>query len=375
MRNTRLMRDLSERKTLRVLGLMSGTSLDGVDLAYCTFSRRKGSWHYRILEASTIPYNREWHQVLSSAHLLTGEALISCHSGYGRYLGKLIQSFIVRHKLKGKVDAISSHGHTIFHQPSNGFTFQLGDGGAIHSVTGLPVIGDFRSLDVQLGGQGAPLVPIGDRLLFGSYTCCVNLGGIANLSMERKGKRIAWDICFMNMALNHLAREAGQDFDRNGKMARRGSVQPELLAKLESHHGRSLIRASLGREDFERDILPHLKSGYTPEDRLRTFIEYAARQVGSAVRHAGKGKVLLTGGGAHNGFFRERLMEAVSAGGLSVTFEPQSDANDEGRQIIDFKEALVFAFLGVLRLNGEANALSSVTGASRDSCSGITYGC
>lgn len=357
-------------KTFRVLGLMSGTSLDGVDIACCLFRRAGSKWTYRLESAATIPYPDKWTQQLSVAHQLGAEDFLRLHVAYGRYLGVLINSFVRRHRLE-KIDAVASHGHTIFHQPSGQvpFTFQLGDGAALHATADLPVICDFRSLDVQLGGQGAPLVPIGDRLLFSEYSCCVNLGGIANISMERGKKRLAWDICFVNMVLNHLANEAGNKFDRNGQMARRGKLIPKLIGALENLHGTSTGRPSLGREDFERDIIPLLSAG-SLEDRARTFTEYAASQVAGAIGVARGGKVLLTGGGARNTFLQERIRNKVLSGFPRKRFS--IDAADE--RLIDFKEALIFAFLGVLRVCGAPNALASVTGARRDSVCGQVFG-
>lgn len=358
------------KKTFRVLGLMSGTSLDGVDLAMCSFRKDGREWSYRIESAVTIPYPAKWQNKLSHAHMLGAEDFVRLHSEYGRYLGSLVNDFRSRRRL-GKPDALASHGHTIFHQPSSDapFNFQLGDGLAVHAVTGLPVIWDFRSLDVQLGGQGAPLVPIGDRLLFSDYTCCVNLGGISNISMERKRKRVAWDICFVNMVLNHIAQQTGKPFDRNGAMARRGTLIPELMTALEQLYKNVNSRPSLGREDFERDILPLLKKG-SVQDQARTFTEFAASQVADAIGEAPGGKVLLTGGGTHNGFLLERI-----AGNLEVRLPRKKftiDAADD--RLIDFKEALIFAFLGVLRITGTPNALASVTGARRDSVCGQVVG-
>ena len=358
------------KNTFRVLGLMSGTSLDGVDLAMCRFRREGKKWNFRIESAVTVPYPEIWRRKLSEAHLLSAEDFIRLHIVYGRYLGSLVNSFLKERGLR-KPDAVASHGHTIFHQPSSDtpFTFQLGDGLALYAETGIPVVWDFRSLDVQLGGQGAPLVPIGDRLLFSNFSCCVNLGGIANISMERDRKRVAWDICFVNMVLNHLAAETGRKFDRNGDMARSGQVLAPLLKSLGKLHRKGSERPSLGREDFERDLLPLLREG-SVQDRARTFTEYVAGQVAGAIGAARSGNVLLTGGGTHNLFLQERIRARVASGFPSRKF--RIDAADD--QLIDFKEALIFAFLGVLRLAGIPNALASVTGARRDSVSGQVVG-
>ena len=350
---------------------MSGTSLDGLDMAWCRFSESGGVWSYRILKAETVRYPKSWRERLAAAHRLSGEELVSLHIRFGLYLAERVNDFCSRHRIR-RPECVASHGHTVFHQPSGGFTFQLGDGAALHAATGMPVVCDFRSLDVQLGGQGAPLVPIGDRLLFSNYAACVNLGGIANISMERRRRREAWDICFVNLALNHLAGLAGKSYDRDGAMARKGKVDGSLLDGLRMLHGQAAGRPSLGREDFERGVLPLLDSALPLNDRLRTAVEYVALEVSEAIRLAPEGKVLLTGGGAHHGFLVERLNDLMSVGPRKSPRHMLETASDK---IIDFKEALVFAFLGVLRLQGRVNVLASVTGARSDSSSGVTFGC
>jgi anhydro-N-acetylmuramic acid kinase len=353
-------------KIYRVIGIMSGTSLDGIDLAACRFSKVRGKWEYAIQKATTIPYNKYWKSAVSSAHLQSGESLISLNIAYGKYLGEQVRKFIVDQKI-GSVDFVASHGHTVFHQPFLGYTFQLGDGAAIHSTSGLPVIYDFRNLDVQFGGQGAPLVPVGDRLLFHEYGVCVNLGGIANLSFEKGGKRLAWDICFVNMALNMLAGEAGKAFDRNGKLASGGQVKMDLLKSL-TQAGQSLgkDRPSLAREHFEKAFEGILKNKFwSLKDRLRTMTEFIAREVGTTIRKTGANKILITGGGAHNTFLVDSIRRHAGDEKKFVKADPV---------LINYKEALIFAFLGVLNISGENNALRSVTGAQKDTCTGACVG-
>ncbi|MFM7329671.1 MAG: anhydro-N-acetylmuramic acid kinase [Bacteroidota bacterium] len=353
------------KQVYRVLGLMSGTSLDGVDLALCTFEFHRNKWSWAIERAKTVPYNKEWRSTLSGAHLLSGEALIALHTRYGRWLSTQCRAFIKTSPLPP--DLIASHGHTIFHQPGNGFTFQLGDGAAIHSACGVPLAFDFRQLDVQLGGQGAPLVPIGDRHLFHQVDVCMNLGGIANLSFEKKGSRVAWDICYTNMGLNLLAEESGLRYDRDGVLARSGKPDKQLLKDLEQA-GRMIGRGhpSLGREQFERLFQPLLINKTCPlAGRLHTMTEYIARRTAAAIKNSGGRTVLLTGGGAHNRFLVERMQHHCGSA-ISIAVAD--------RMITDFKEALIFAFLGVLRLTGQNNALASVTGAQRDNCSGTLVG-
>ncbi|MBL7849859.1 MAG: anhydro-N-acetylmuramic acid kinase [Cyclobacteriaceae bacterium] len=352
--------------TYRLLGLMSGTSLDGLDIACVEFQLNK-RWSFRVIDAATVSYPEKWERRLSTAHTLSGESLLALHGAYGRFLGEQCMAFMQRRKLR-KIDAIASHGHTIFHQPDKQFTFQLGDGAAIHAMTGLPVIADFRSLDVQLGGEGAPLVPMGDRVLFASADICLNLGGIANLSMETKGKRKAFDLCFCNMALNHLSREVGMSFDGNGNLASKGNVVPKLLGQLSTAY--ELVRRkrrSLGREFFERAIQPLLDNPkLLLNDRLRTVCESVAEEIDEAISDKAMNlQMLTTGGGARNRFLIEVLRQRLS-GKASVVLP--------SREIIDFKEAIIFAFLGLLRLRNEINVLSSVTRATQDSCSGAVYG-
>jgi len=355
-------------KKYRVLGIMSGTSLDGVDLALCTFKRSGEKWSFVTKGAITVPYNRKWNKILSEVHLSDAATLIRYHALYGKFLGTLCKAFLKRGGYKNP-DFISSHGHTVFHQPDAGFTFQLGDGSAISAASGLPVISDFRNLDVQLGGQGAPLVPVGDKLLFHKYDVCVNLGGIANLSFDQKGKRLAWDICFVNMGLNFLAGKIGRSFDPGGKIAASGITDTKLLGSLLAVASKMKGKnTSLAREHFEKFIIPLLGETLSPDKvptLLRTFTEYAATSVSKAILKAKGNHVLLTGGGARNLFLVERIRFHC---GESVLVETGSE------ELIDFKEAIIFAFLGVLKKEGLNNALQSVTGAASDSSGGVCTG-
>lgn len=346
---------------------MSGTSLDGVDFAYCKFTLKKKKWNFSIQHAQTFPYSLEWKNELRAAHLLSGEALAELNSRYGKFLGRLCNQFIKQKKIKG-IDLIASHGHTIFHQPKNRFTFQLGDGNAMHAVIGLPVAFDFRSLDIALGGEGAPLVPVGDQYLFPDFDICLNLGGIANLSMAFNGKRIAFDLCFCNMALNYLSVKAGKEFDKNGILASKGSIDQPLLQAFEKiYNSNRKKNPSLGREDFEKQFQSLLDNESIPlNDRLRTACESIAAEIAIAVPHSEKKiNLLATGGGALNGFLMALIRSKLPAKTKVIT---------PSKTIINFKEALVFAFLGVLRLRGETNVLKSVTGASHNSCSGVLIG-
>jgi anhydro-N-acetylmuramic acid kinase len=341
-----------------VLGLMSGTSMDGLDLALCTFSGA-APWQYTIVAAETIPYPEEWRKRLSSMPQLSGEALLQAHHAYGTFLGRAARQFL--DAKGGHADFIASHGHTVFHQPARGFTFQAGAGPALAAAAGIPVVYDFRSADVALGGQGAPLVPVGDRLLFPSFDYCLNLGGIANISFERSGVRTAFDVCPCNLLLNELAGRAGKPFDDKGKLAASGVVLPDLLAALDAvpYYGWSGPR-SLGREDIERDFLPLLDTSTSISDQMSTVVEHIAGKIASSIEEKGAGrKLLITGGGAWNTVLVERIARLSGA-----EIAPADDV------LIGFKEALVFAFLGMLRWRGLNNVLASVTGASRDHCAG-----
>ncbi len=350
----------------KVIGLMSGTSLDGLDIAYCTFKKTDQGWVYSIDKATTLKYSSAWLKNLSQAHTLSAEALLALDAEYGKFLGKACSTFMLNHKLK--VDFIASHGHTIFHQPKKGFTFQLGNGNALHSATGLPVIYDFRSLDVARGGEGAPLVPAGDKILFNEYEVCLNLGGIANLSLDAKGKRTAFDICFTNMGLNYLAAMKGKAFDKHGAMAASGEVNNKMLRDLNKIYKKFVSkRPSLGREIFEKQIKPILdRKSISIEDRLRTFTESSCIEIARTVVSTNKKlNVLCTGGGAFNSFLMATLLD--KCGDAVELIIPDED-------VVKFKEALIFGFLGVLRLRDEINCLKSVTGAAADSSAGVTIG-
>lgn len=349
-----------------VIGLMSGTSLDGVDVAFCCFELKNKNWHFSIEEAETINYSKGWKNKLAQAHLISGENLMRLHSEYGDFLGSLCNKFIEKNQLK-HIDLIASHGHTIFHQPKNKFTFQLGNGNDIHAATGLPVAFDFRSLDVARGGEGAPLVPVGDRLLFPAYDICLNLGGIANLSLELKKERKAFDVCYCNMGLNYLAAKTGKEFDRNGNLSSQGSVNKKWFNKLSRVYSATRKNhPSLAREGFESALVPLLDdSSISQHNKLRTFCESIIEEITAAIPQKRNLKLLATGGGARNKFLIHLLQQKLS-NRVEVVVPDNTT--------VDFKEALVFAFLGLLRFRGEVNVLKTVTGASQDSCSGILVG-
>jgi len=352
---------MSSSSVYRVIGLMSGTSLDGLDIACCTFSR-DDSWHFELHEATTISYDELWRNRLRTAHTLGGMELAQLHVDLGMLHGAWVKGFMHEHAVQ--VDFIASHGHTIFHQPHLGMTHQIGSAPHIAAATGVDVIADFRTTDVAHGGQGAPLVPIGDLWLFGNYPMCLNLGGIANVSVKESLHMEAFDIGLCNMALNHYAEKLGVSYDRDGTLSREGSLNETLLQELNNiDFFKQPAPKSLGKEFWVNEFLPILEhSGLDAHDALRTITEHIAMQIGTTLCNREQGEILVTGGGAHNGF----LMERITAHTQHRVVVPE-------KKIVDFKEAMIFAFLGALRLAGEPNALESVTGANRDSVGGAIY--
>ena len=355
------MKQLS-KNNIRAVGLMSGTSLDGLDLVAAEFFYSGTSWSYKIHAAETIHYLYEWIDRLATGHLLSGENLIRLHVEYGRWLGIQTKKFI--QKTGFEPDLIASHGHTIFHQPENHYTFQAGSGFEIASETGIITIADFRSADIAFGGQGAPLVPVGDKLLFDQYDYCLNLGGFANISYNENQKRIAYDICPVNFILNYFARKSGYEFDKNGKLGRSGLINQSLLDCLNAIDYYSCMPPkSLGREWVEMVLLPILKEVTIPENNIiRTIYEHIALQIVKSTSVFDSKKILVTGGGAFNGFLIERIRALTNNELIIPDFET-----------VCFKEALVFAFLGTLRILDINNCLSSVTGSLRDHCAGVIY--
>ena len=339
---------------------MSGSSLDGLDLAVCSFFLKQEKWTWEILAAETIAYPDHWTRKLLAAPGLSGMDLQFLHHEYGQFMAAETGSFLASNGLD--VDLIATHGHTIFHQPESSFTFQIGDPQVIATLTGTRTIGDFRKLDVLLGGQGAPLVPVGDEYLFGHYGCCLNLGGIANISYRHNGKRLARDICPVNLILNHLSRELEMPYDKDGEAGKSGKICEPLLEKLNAMpYYQKEGPASLGREWLESDFLPCLQGFKIPvTDALRTLYEHIAIQLSRfLIKDA---DVLITGGGTYNQF----LLSLIRKYSKSRIIIPQS-------QLIDFKEALIFAFLGLLRERNEINCFASVTGAAKDSCCGVIF--
>ena len=352
-------------QSYNVVGVMSGTSLDGIDLAHIQLNVSDGKWDYKIFDAETIAYTPQWVEKLKVAIDYTEAELFALNSEYTIMLSSIINEFIVRHDLKD-LDAVCSHGHTILHRPHDGITLQIGNLPQIATLTGQRVVCDFRVADVALGGQGAPLVPIGDRLLFTKYTYCLNLGGFSNISFEENGIRIAFDICPVNTVLNFYAHKLGFDYDDAGAIAASGIVNNGLLTALNAlDFYASSYPKSLGFEFVKQTILP-LVEGYndSPQNNLATFTEHVAVQIAKVIEQkAIAGSLLITGGGAYNKTLINRMQQLL----------PQINSVVPNDKTVQYKEALIFALLGVLKLRGEVNVLGSVTGAAKDHISGILY--
>ncbi|MGI9532808.1 anhydro-N-acetylmuramic acid kinase [Lutimonas sp.] len=357
-----------ENKKWFVIGLMSGTSLDGLDLVYVKIELNKG-YHFEILETEAVNYSDIWKNRLKDAFGFSGEKLTFLDAQYGKFLGQQVEDFIQKKSIE-KIDFIASHGHTIFHDPGRGYTLQIGNGAQLSATTKRKVICDFRTQDVALGGQGAPLVPIGDQLLFSHYDFCLNLGGFANISYQKEISRIAYDICAVNIVLNHFTRLNGLEYDDGGKMASEGKVNKDLLHELNSlGYYKEMAPKSLGYEFVIETQLPLIeKYELSLPDILATCVEHSAVQIAEIVNQVvtenegAQYRMLITGGGAYNTYLIERIKDLCAV-----------DVIIPSKEIIEFKEALIFALLGVLRNEGQVNCLKSVTGASHDHSGGQIY--
>jgi len=341
---------------------MSGTSLDGLDIAFCSFSNKAKKWKFDVLQAKTIKYPKNLAERLAKAPEMTAVDFWKLHVEFGKFCGKEVKKFTEQYNCKPQL--VASHGHTIFHQPQNGFTCQIGDGAQIAAITGVNTICDFRSIDVALNGQGAPLVPIGDKLLFGNYEACLNIGGIANISFQQKNETIAFDICPTNIVFNQYANKLGKDYDKGGAIAKSGQVNTEVLKQLNAlSYYKQKGQRSLGREWIEKNIFPLLeKSNLSLEDKMATALEHSSIQIASVLNINKVKNVLISGGGAYNTF----LVERIKAHTKCKLIIPD-------KTTIEFKEAILFAFLGVLRFTEQTNCLSTVTGAKRDNIGGAIY--
>jgi anhydro-N-acetylmuramic acid kinase len=357
----------------RVIGIMSGSSLDGLDIAYVEFEETGRKWSYEIKAARCLPYDNEWLSKLQNATNLSAYDYLLLHTSYGKYVGEQVNAFIGDFDLHHKVQLISTHGHTTFHAPSKGMTAQLGDGAAIAAVTEINVVSDLRAMDVAFYGQGAPIVPIGEKLLFDDYTYFLNLGGIANLSIKSADGYIAFDVCAANRVLNMLAQAEGKEFDEGGAIAASGKVYTPLLTRLNALTYYSLPHPKSLANTFGTDEVFPLVNGFdiSNADKLRTYAEHVIMQIGYAIQKLLSNKdtqsikLLATGGGAFNTFLVQRLKQTLEPFNIEVVV-PEA-------MLINYKEALIMALIGILRWREEYNVLDTVTGARRSSIGGAVW--
>ena len=354
-------------KVYKVLGLMSGTSLDGLDLACCHFWQEGAAWAFKIKSARTVPYNASLRSQLNDAIGYNVTDLLELDHQFGDFLGEEAVNFIEEEDLE--LDFIASHGHTVHHRPDLGFTRQIGSGLQLAIRSGYKVVCDFRSRDIALGGQGAPLVPIGDQAFFSNYAFCLNLGGISNVSFELNGKRIAYDIGIANMLLNYICAKVDLEYDSGGKLARSGKLNAQLLYQLNTlDYYQKSIPKSTGYEWFKDEIIPIVEAGQLEvPDLLNTAVHHIAEQIAIQLKMYAseqRNTVIVTGGGAFNQYLMEILAEKL---------DPKVEVIIPSAELVSFKEALVFAYMGLMRILGEVNVLSSVTDASKDSCSGSIF--
>lgn len=350
------------KEEYNVIGVMSGTSMDGLDLVFMSL-KKNAHWEYKVHCAETLIYSAHWDKKLKNLIHLNINDLKVIDVEYTQYLSEKINYFIKKNKIKN-IDAICSHGHTALHQPSQKLTYQIGNLPELASLVNNIIVCDFRVQDVELGGQGAPLVPIGDQLLFSNYDYCVNLGGFANISFEKENTRLAYDICPVNIVLNHYVKNLGFNYDDKGKISSKGTINIDLLKKLNSIDFYNLKHPkSLGLEWVKTEIIPLIDS-FQLETKgiLRTFIEHIAIQITKEIDSQNNKSILITGGGAYNVFLIDRLQNLTKA---NVVIPEKT--------IVEYKEAIIFGFLGVLKLRNEINCLSSVTGSYKDHSSGKIY--
>lgn len=350
------------KESYHIIGVMSGTSLDGIDLAEINFTKNE-IWQFQILKATTVSYTEEWLCKLKSLTQKSKKDLQQIGLDYTDYLAEVISAFIKKNSIKN-IDAVCSHGHTALHQPEQKLTYQIGNLPELAKKINQNVVCDFRVQDVEFGGQGAPLVPIGDELLFSEYDYCINLGGFANVSTKIKNQRIAFDICPVNIVLNKYVQQLGLNFDDKGNLASQGKINQQLLGQLNAlDFYKKSYPKSLGLEWVEQQILPLIDEyDLTIKDILRTMVEHVAQQIAKVISQKENVSVLLTGGGTYNDFLVERI-KALTNNKIVIP----------SKEIIEFKEALIFGFLGVLKLRDENNCLASVTGANKDHSSGNIF--
>lgn len=353
------------------IGIMSGSSLDGIDIVYVEFYFENKEWKYLVMESNCYPYNPEWHDKLSDLHKASAFDYQQTDYELGKYIGESINHFIDTYNINKKDLIIGSHGHTIFHEPAKGFTSQIGSGATISALTNSTVVTNLRSGDVSLGGQGAPIVPIGERYLWPGYSMYLNIGGIANITVHNNKETIAYDICAANRVLNLLANKIKMEYDKDGTTARSGKIHTELLSTLNNIEYYKQSYPKTLNNSFGTEYIYNIIESYslTVEDALFTYTEHIAIQISNVINLHQKQmdkstEVFITGGGALNKYLIERIQHYINKDTNIVI---------PSKLIIEFKEAIIMAFLGLLRVLNKTNVLSSVTGAKRNSSNGCIW--
>ncbi len=365
-----MMQSLNIKNKYYVIGLMSGSSLDGLDMVYCAIENT-GKYNFDLIVAETFEYDVRTKNYLKNIAADINKDYEKEHYFFAEITAEFINKFIEKNKIN-IVDFIASHGHTIFHYPENKKTLQIGDGKRIMELTGISTIYNFRQADIDAGGQGTPLVPVCDQMFFSNYDACLNIGGIANISYNIDGERLGFDICAANQLLNYCAAELNMQYDEDGKLASAGDVNDDLLEQLNDFdYFRKTPPKSLDNNHLQKYFFPLLdKFEIRVEDKLNTVVEHIAVQIAKMIMIHRKVdmipkedyNLLVTGGGAFNKYLIENI-EIFS--GIKIKLPDV--------EIIQFKEALAMALMGVLRWENNPNFLPSVTGANHAVCAGEIY--
>ena len=348
-------------KQFKIIGLMSGTSLDGLDIVYVNFYQDK-NWKYEIINSKTYMYEKKWISSLENISKEKINYVIKIDRDYTKLMSDYILKFINEFSIK-EIDFVSSHGHTALHQPSNSLTYQIGNLPILAKYINQKVVCDFRIQDIELGGQGAPLVPVGEKYLFPEYNTLINLGGFANITRKIKDNLIAYDICPINIVFNHLSKIMELKYDDRGQIASTGNLNEDLYSHLQKlNYYQQDSPKSLGVEWVNDQIHPILKkfNNLPIKDLMNTVSNHFAVQIAENIKD--QDKVLVTGGGAYNDYLIDRIKNLTNS---KITIPDP--------KIIEYKEALIFSFLGLLRVLEINNCYSSVTGAKKDHCSGKIY--
>lgn len=345
------------------IGLMSGSALDGLDIAFVELTEIAGKWSYELKASACIPYEEAWKEQLKNASTLSVPQFLDLHTAYGRLLGTEVVKFIEAHQLFHKVHFIASHGHTAYHNPATQTSFQLGDGASIAAVSGIKVISDLRNKDVAYGGQGAPIVPMAEQLLWKEFDLCLNLGGIANLTVNRTPVK-AFDICPCNQVLDYFAQKVGKAFDAEGNLAASGNVVEAILVQLGNLDYYQIKGPKSLANPYSQELI-RLLDKLEIKDALATAIEHIATEISKCLQEnkTTEAKLLITGGGALNTFLIQKL----------VAKNPQLNIIVADEATIKFKEAIAMALLGALRWMEQDTVLASVTGAEKNSVGGALW--